>query len=178
VLDSFTLLPRDGLVIAGQSAASDCLAPTSKTQLLTDAARGFCLLYPADFSAVEPNPGEIVLYAGSLQDVSHPKLFIQVEDARGRTAEQVADEVVAEVISGMPGYAIDRSFGVTIGFEPAARLDGVPGQDLSRQVIAVHDGRVYKLVFVPADEAQGDVYREMEALYELALRSFRFLPQP
>ena len=77
----------------------------------------------------------------------------------------------------MTGFAIDRPFGVTIGYEPAARLDGVPGQDLSRQVIAVHDGRAYKLVFVPADEAQGDVYHEMEALYELAVRSFRFLPR-
>jgi UDP-3-O-acyl-N-acetylglucosamine deacetylase len=53
----------------------------------------------------------------------------------------------------------------------------VPGQDLSRQVIAVHDGRAYKLVFMPADEAQGDVYHEMEAPYELAVRSFRFLPR-
>jgi hypothetical protein len=177
LLDSFSLLPRDGQVIAGQTAANDCLAPTSKTQLLTDDGRGFCLLYPVGFSVTEPTPGEVVLYAGSLQDVSHPKLFVQVEDARGRTAEQVADAVVAKAISGMPGYAIDRPFGVTIGYEPAARLDGVPGQDLSRQVIVVHDGRAYKLVFVPADEAQGEVYREMEALYELALRSFRFLPR-
>ena len=119
-----------------------------------------------------------MLYAGSLQDVSHPKLFIQVEDAGGRTAEQVADDVVTEATDGMPGFAIDRPFGVTIGYEPAARLDGVPGQDLSRQVIAVHDGRAYTLVFVPADESQGEVYREMEALYDLVVRSFRFLPAP
>ena len=177
VLGSFTLLPRDGQAVKGQPAASDCLAPTSKTQLLIDNARGFCLLHPAGFSAAEPNPAEVVLYAGSLQDVSHPRLFIRVEDAQARTAEQVADAVVAEATSGMPGYAIDRPFGVTIGYEPAARLDGVPGQDLSRQVIVVHDGRAYKLVFVPADEAQGDVYHEMEALYELAVRSFRFLPR-
>ena len=89
-----------------------------------------------------------MLYAGSLQDVSHPKLFIQVADARGRTAEQVADAVVAEATDGLPGFEIDRPFGVTIGYEPAALLDGVPGQDLSRQVIVVHDGRAYKLVFV------------------------------
>ncbi len=177
VLDSFTLLPR-GEGAEGQTEASDCLAPTSKTQLLTDAARGFCLLYPAGFSAAEPNPAEVVLYAGSLQDVSHPKLFIQVGEAGGDTAEQVADAVVAETTAGMPGFAIDRPFGVTIGYEPAARLDGVPGQDLSRQVIAVHDGRAYKLVFVPADESQGEVFREMEALYDLVVRSFRFLPRP
>jgi hypothetical protein len=33
-----------------------------------------------------PNPDEIALYAGSLQDVSHPKLFIQVGETGGRTA--------------------------------------------------------------------------------------------
>ena len=36
VLDSFTLLPRGEQAAEGQTAASDCLAPTSKTQLLTD----------------------------------------------------------------------------------------------------------------------------------------------
>jgi hypothetical protein len=53
----------------------------------------------------------------------------------------------------MPGCAIVRPFGVTLGYEPAARLDSVPGQDLSRQMIAVHDGRIYKLVFVSANES-------------------------
>ena len=178
VLDSFRLLPRGEQAVKGQTAANDCLAPTSKTQLMTDDDRGFCLLHPAGFSAAEPNPGEVVLYARSLQDVSHPKLFIQVEDAGGRTAEQVADDVVAEATDGMPGFEIGRPFGVTLGYEPAARLDGVPGQDLSRQVIAVHNGRAYKLVFVPEDESQGEVHREMEALYDLVVRSFRFLPRP
>ncbi len=43
-------------------------------------------------------------------------------------------------------------------------------------MIAVHDGRAYKLVFVPSDAAQGGVYHEMQALYDLVLRSSRFLP--
>jgi hypothetical protein len=51
----------------------------------------------------------------------------------------------------------------------------MPRQDLSRQLIAVVDGRAYRLVFTPADPAQGDAYRQMKALYDLVVKSFRFL---
>ncbi len=161
---------------AAPAATCDCPAATGETQLLTDAARGFCLLYPAGYSASEPNAGEVVLYAGSLLDVTHPKLFIQIADAGGATAEQVAYAVVAEVQTAMPGFKLARSAAAIDG-EPAAVLDGVPGQDLSRQAIAAHDGRTYKLIFVPSDASQGEVYREMQTLYDLVTRSFRFLPR-
>jgi hypothetical protein len=176
VLGSFTFVPPSEQADGDQLVVNDCLSPTSKTQLLTDAVRGFCLLYPAGYSAWAPSPNEVMLYAGSLQDVSRPKLFVQVEDAGGRTAEQIADGLVADAQAAVPGIEIERPFGVTLGYEPAALLDGMPGQELSRQAIAVHGGRVYELIFVPADESQAEVYHEMQALYDLAVRSFRFLP--
>jgi hypothetical protein len=54
-------------------------------------------------------------------------------------------------------------------------LSNVPGQDLSRQLIFVKDGRLYKLTFVPDDEAAGEVFQEMNVLYELVIDSFSFL---
>ncbi len=169
VLSSFTLFP-EGAELPTDRAMMDCLDATRDTIAMVDKDRAFCLLYPDDYQVAEPNLGESVLYAGSLMDVSRPKVFIQVEDAAGRTAQQVADAKIAEF-----GEGVERVFGVTVGYEMAERLDNVPGQDLSRQVIAVHGDRLYTFVFVPADEAQGEVYREMEALYDLVLRSFRFL---
>ncbi len=160
----------EGAELPTDRAPLDCLDATRDTIAMVDKDRGFCLLYPDDYQVAEPSPGEVVLYAGSLMDVSRPKVFIQVADAAGRTAAQAADAIVAEF-----GEGVERVFGVTVGYEVAERLDNVPGQDLSRQVIAVHGDKVYTLVFVPADEAQGDVYRDMEGLYELVLRSFRFL---
>jgi hypothetical protein len=169
ILNSFTLLPELG-ELSVDRAVLDCLDVTRDTIALVDEDRGFCLFYPDDYQFAEPGENEVVLYAGSLMDVSRPKVFIRVEDAAGRTAAQVADAIVAEFDAG-----VERIFGVTIGYEVAERLDNVPGQDLSRQVIAAHGDRVYTLAFVPADETQGDVYREMEALYDLVLRSFRFV---
>lgn len=169
ILSSFTLFP-EGAELPTDRAPLDCLDATRDTIAMVDKDRGFCLLYPDDYQVAEPSPGEVVLYAGSLMDVSRPKVFIQVADAAGRTAAQAADAIVAEF-----GEGVERVFGVTVGYEVAERLDNVPGQDLSRQVIAVHGDRLYTFVFVPADEAQGEVYREMEALYDLVLRSFRFL---
>jgi len=177
VLDSLTFLPAGADVSGTDRAAAlaGCLSPSASTQLLSDSARGFCILYPADYSMAEPNPGEVVFYSGSLMDVSRPKLFVQVEDAADRTAQQIADALVADVHKTMPDYQVDRPFGVTIGYEAAERLDNMPGQDISRQVIAVHGGRAYRLTFVPADQSQAGLHRQMEELYTLALRSFRFL---
>ncbi len=169
ILSSFTFFP-DGAELPTDRAVLDCLDATRDTVALVDQDRAFCLLYPDDYQVAEPNPDEVVLYAGSLMDVSRPKVFIQVADANGRTAAQAADAIVAEF-----GEGVARTFGVTVGSEVAERLDNVPGQDLSRQVIAVHGDKVYTFVFVPADEAQEEMYREMETLYDLVLRSFRFL---
>jgi hypothetical protein len=53
----------------------------------------------------------------------------------------------------------------------------MPGQDNNRQVIFMHNGRLFTLTFVPDDAAAGEAYEQMEAMYELALSSFNFLQQ-
>jgi hypothetical protein len=169
VLGSFTFLP------SGVGIDNDCLAPTGGMQLHKDAAAGYCLLYPAGYSVQQTDANETVLYAGSLQDVSKPKLFVRVEDANGQTAKEIADATAAEVQSALPGHQLDRPFGVTIGYEVAERLDNVPGQDLGRVLIAVHGPRAYRLTFVPADPSDAAMFQQTEALYDLVLRSFRFM---
>jgi hypothetical protein len=110
-----------------------------------------------------------------LQDVTHPKLLIEVQDAAGRTAEQAANELLAAVSCPYGGPECQRIFGLWVGYEPAEVLDNMPGQEISRQVIVVHDGRLFKLTFVPADPQAGEVYTQMESLYTMAINSFRFL---
>ncbi len=75
----------------------------------------------------------------------------------------------------MPGYAVERTFGLSVGYEPAWVLENVPGQDIGRQVLVVHDGQLYTFTFVPADPSAGDVYAQMEMLYTTVVNSFRFL---
>ncbi len=122
----------------------------------------------------QTDANEAVFYSGSLMDVSKPKLFVRVEDANGQSAKEIADATAAEVQANVPGLKVDRPFGVTIGYEPAERLDNMPGQDIGRVIIAVHGPRAYRLTFVPADPSDAAMFQQTEALYDLVLRSFRF----
>jgi hypothetical protein len=169
VLGSFTFLP------SGFGMENDCLTASASLQAHRDPARGYCMLYPTGYFVQQTNANEAVFYSGSLQDVSKPKLFVHVEDANGQTAKQIADAAAAEVEKTLPGHVIDRPFGVTLGYEVAERLDNMPGQDVSRALIAVHGPRAYKLTFVPADPGDAAMTQQTEALYDLVLRSFRFM---
>lgn len=173
VTESFTFVP----VVEGAPllAGPECPAPGEGTELLRNEEHGYCLLYPAGYSVEGPTENQTILYVGSLMDVEHPKLFIEVTDAAGRTAQQAEEEAVAEVQEALPGIEVERTFGLLLDGEPANMVDNMPGQDISRQVFAVHNDRLYKLTFVPSDEAMGEVYTEMEALYELVMDSFNFL---
>lgn len=169
VLESLTFMPVSETV----TAEDECLAPKSEQQAITSEAFGFCVLLPADFSYEEPSATNANLFIGSMMDVAQPKLMIEVTDAGGRTAAEAAEALLAEFPADM---GIQRTFGDTLGYEVAERLDGVPGQDLSRVLLAVHDDRLYRLTFVPADPAQTAVYAAMEELFEMVLQSWRFLP--
>ncbi len=171
IVNWFTFIPRSDKVVPGE----DCLEAKPGTQPLIYDSHNFCMLYPTGYDVDERSENEIVLFMGSLLDVAHPKVFIEVQDAAGRTAEQIADELATEVQGSMPGYNVERSFGLSVGHEPAWVLENMPGQEVSRQVIVVHNGQLYKLTFVPADEQTGELYTQMESLYTTVVNSFRFL---
>jgi hypothetical protein len=169
VTGSFTFIPRSAAVV------DDCLSPSATTRLLSDRERGFCLLYPADFTLNESAGGTLALAAGSPGGEDPSKVVVEVKDAGGKTAEQLADELVAEAQRATPGLSVDRPFGLAIGYEPAQVLEGMPGPELSRQVLAVHDGKLYHLTFTPEDPAADRAHAQMQALYDLVVRSFRFI---
>jgi hypothetical protein len=171
VIKSFLFIPTVAEPVEGQ----DCLDPKAGEQALTIGAYNFRVLHPDGYDVDEGTADQAALLVGSLQDVEHPKLFINVGDAQGRTAEQIAEGLAGGVQASMPGYEVERTFGLTLGYEPAWVLENMPGQEISRQVVAVHGDRLYTLAFIPADPGMGDVYEQMEALYELVVRSFRFL---
>lgn len=151
-------------------------APTTDTELLAHEAHGYCVSYPTGYTAEHPNESETILVVGSLLDVEQPRVYIELGDAAGRTAEQAADALLAEFESTPPGFGTERTE-TTIKGEPAVVLDGVPGQDISRQVVTVHNDHLYTPAFVPADEELGEVYAQMEDLYNTVIDSFTFLPR-
>jgi hypothetical protein len=171
IVASFTFIPRSDEWVSGE----DCLEAKADEQLLFAGRHDFCLLYPIGYEVAQPTESELVFFAGSLQDVTHPKLFIEVQDAAGRTADQAANELLAVVSCPYGGPECQRIFGLSVGYEPAEVLERMPGQEISRQVIFVHDGRLFVLTFVPADPQAGEVYTQMESLYTMVIDSFRFL---
>jgi hypothetical protein len=156
----------------GRDADEVCPTTGPDTQLLMNGAQGYCLLYPTGYDAVYPNESEIALVVGGLLDVEHPRAYIEVQKIEGHTAQQAADELVAQI---PPEFNIERT-DIVIDGEGAVMLDKLPGQDMHRQVMGVHAGRLYTLTFVPVGEDYGDIHTQMEALYAVVIDSFRFLP--
>lgn len=161
-------------------AGPECPNLADNATLYTNEVVGYCLLLPANFAVQEINPeamnNEMAFYVGSLQDVAHAKLFISVTDANGRTLEEITAEKQAE-IEAIMGESPLWSFGYMLDGVAANQFDQVPGQDLGRQVLMVHDGRLYTFTFVPDEAAAGDAYVEMQTLYDMVLDSFSFLWQ-
>jgi len=92
-----------------------------------------------------------------------------VAPADGRSAEEIADQIMAEFGSG---WEIERS-SITLGEETAVRLDGLPGQDTYRRIIAVHAGQKFTLTFSPLNT---DADAGLEKLYTYIVDTFTFVP--
>jgi hypothetical protein len=100
-------------------------------------------------------------------------VLINVEDAGRRNIEQVVEDLLAEY----EGFEIEQTMSI-VGGEAAMILDKVPGQDINRQVLVVHEGRLYRLMFVPSDPEMGQAYEEMETVFGPVINTFKFLPLP
>lgn len=162
-------------------AGPECPEPETGTTLFTNVEDGYCLLLPDGYAVDDSltsndGGGETAVYIDSLMNSSHARLFITVDDAQERTLEEITAAKEAE-ISDILGTPAMWSFGYMLDGLPANQFDQVPGQDLSRQVVMVHNGRLYTLTFIPDEPAAGDAYTEMEILYDTVLDSFSFLWQ-
>jgi hypothetical protein len=99
--------------------------------------------------------------------------FIEVEDAAGRTADQVADQSIADAEVAVPGLEIQRE-SLTVAGEPGVALEGLPGVGPTRWIGFVHGGRLYELI-LGWDEASEDFPR-MKTLHDTIITSFTFMP--
>lgn len=153
-------------------AGPECPEASAGKILFTNDADGFCLLLPGDYE-VEVSDGQTAVYADSLMDAAHPRLFITVEPANGRTLEEVTTAKQEEFAD----FEVMFSFGYMLDGVFSNQFDQLPGQDLNRQVVLVHHDRFYTLTFVPDDPSLGEVYAEMQTLYDTVMDSFSFLGQ-
>jgi hypothetical protein len=137
----------------------------------SDEQRGFCLSIPQGFTLQPYNDVAEVVgpYAASGPE---PGLFwMDVRDAEGQTAQQVAEQDLAAV----PGLNPDRST-VMLGGEEALVLDGMPGQDLVRRVYVVHQESLYTLTFSPTRSETAFAEAQMGTLFTVVTGSWAWSP--
>ena len=145
-------------------------------QAYTDDALGFSVFLPKDYAVSDPNDNEVMFLAPGEGHASDYRaaVFIFVEPANGRTAEQVATEIAEDNKSVMgPGYTGGDITVMEIDGEPAYSAGGLTGQDINRRLYMVHNDQLYWMMFVP-DNPQAPAYQQMEDLYFMIVNTFRF----
>lgn len=166
------------LALAACSAASatheaSCAPATEQLQLLTNEKHGYCLNYPAGYTAEQPTEQEVAINVGGALNVADPRVFIMVEEANGRTAEEMAEAKIAEAA---PIIGEIKPTTVQIDGVSAIVLNGLPGQDIHRLVIFVHNNKLYQMMFVPVGADYGEIAERLEPFYDTIIGSFHFLP--
>ena len=126
----------------------DCPVSTVGTLLLRDEDGSYCFLYPEGHGVVIPFAGEVCLVPGEPPYMAchSASLFINVEEANGRSPEQAADAVSVEMRCSQERYNL------TIAHENAVVLPECSGQATSRKVLIVHAERLYTLTFLDLSE--------------------------
>ncbi len=164
--------------VATQAEATDkieatCFRYSEETQLLINLFQGYCLQYPIGYDIAFPNETQIMLVKRSILNPEDPMLMLVVDPANGRTVEQVADQIVADY--SVPGLEVKR-VALEIDQEQAIMVDGLTGQSINRQVVVVHNDRVYHMTIMPM-EGSPDVNAQAKALYNMVIQSFNFRPE-
>jgi hypothetical protein len=166
--------PSASVPVAASATTSVCPTATADTKLLTSTHDGYCLLYPAEDSAAMP--GWVVINPNSAPgDVPGDAwVYIQVQDAAGKTAAAVAEEAIAAVGTG---FNITKTE-IAIDGDQAIVIDGLPGQDSNRIVMIERNNRLYTLTFAPwqPSAAGSGQTTPLEHLYDTVIKSIHFMP--
>jgi hypothetical protein len=143
----------------GRTPTQMLSAPETAGFVAENPTADYCFGYPEGFT--HQGDGVYLAVMGQQSDQNpHPGLvWIEVADAQGRTAQDIADEEVDAV----GGLNPPRST-VTLGDEEALVLDGMPGQDAVRKVYIVHGAMLYTLTFSPYRSGNEIADAQMETL--------------
>jgi hypothetical protein len=150
--------------------AEACPTATADLKLLTDAQAGYCLLYPAAYSTDISN----LIVINPVQDPGDVPgeawVYVNVVPAEGRTTAQVADEAITALVGDFnitkTDIVVDGASGVVV--------DGMPGQDSNRQLLIVHNDKLYVFTFQPwYPSADGST--PLEGLYTTIVQTLHFL---
>lgn len=147
-----------------------CVEAEAGTRQLIDATHGICLHYPENYEVFANDDGGFTLYVDSLLNTEAPIASITFEQANGRPVEEFLSQYMPDV-----DFSAVRLQTVDLGGETGLILDNLPGQDINRRVIAIHDGLVINMMVARIGEEYGEVGQQAEALYQTVTESFQFI---
>lgn len=153
-----------GHAVARNSAANRCPEAQENLGTVRNYQQGYCLLVPSTHTVFDTSSTEIAIVQDSLLNTTDPRLHIAVSEAEGRSAEGFAGEILS-VVTGMD----IQSHTTEIAGQPAVVIDNLPGQDINRRVLIVHNDRLYDLTFTPMSSP------DMEAFYATIIANFALI---
>jgi hypothetical protein len=157
----------------GQDIVGTCVRYSDDVRLFINDLQGYCLRYPAEYDVSTFHTNGVVFFKYSVLNATDPNLRIEIQPADGMTVEQAADQVADSY--AIPGEDPAR-VEMALDGEKAIALLGLSGQDPNRQVVVVHQGYLYTLVFVEMNPNQPQIADQVEKLYNTVIQSFNFHP--
>ena len=141
---------------------------TVPAQVVINAPLDYCFAYPQGFTLlINGSQVEAMGPYSGLGGVVAGMVWIDVKDAPGRTALEIADEEV----NAVAGISPLRST-VSMGGEEALVLEGMPGQDLIRKIYIVHNELLYTLNFMPYESDNDIANAQTETLFASVIPSW------
>jgi hypothetical protein len=156
--------------VSGKISVANCVEAEPGTKQLIYAAQGVCFLYPDNYKVFQVDDGSLTLYVDSLLNTEAPLASIQFKPLDGSSIQEVIPDYPSDAeLAAMSFLTID------LGGEMATVLDNLPGQDINRRVIALHEGRIIDIMIARFGPEYGVVGEQAEALFTTATESFRFI---
>jgi hypothetical protein len=150
-----------------------CPEPTEGTQLLTHEEDGYCFLYPDGLLRVDFSEHEVCLVPeGDTQGCDNLVVAVEVTDADGRTAAQIADEKML----GEGGAGAERCTSPIAGIQTVA-VPEVARQGLACELLFVREDLLYALKFaLPDPDDPPEVGDALVHLFNTVTASFTLPP--
>jgi len=155
------------------TAQPRCPEPTEGTQLLTHEEDGYCFLYPDGLLRVDSSEHAVCLVPeGDTQGCDNLVASVEVTDAEGRTAAQIADERSG----GEGGFEPGRCTSSIAGIQ-TVELTEAAGQGPTCGMLFVREDRLYTLKFaLPDPDDPPEVGDALVHLFNTVTASFTLPP--
>ena len=185
-----------GLSACGSSEMGAASAPVTEEvaatcdatlgHLFNSEESGICFVYPEDYCWLAGQDGTANSFVSLASEdaegnncpddplILHGEVVwvsVNVTPANG----QLLDGAVATLTEGLEDFGLEMAE-VMLDGETAVQINNMPGQDISRELLTIHDDQLYRFTFVPASADYGERYTQMQNLYSQVVTSFHFLP--